>query len=524
MDATTEASALELFVQTMTERMAQLARSLGAWVQAEPRTLQEQEHQLLGQLHELGTALLSGLLALHTSAPASFLPCSCGARARFRRNRPATLTTLLGRLTYTRPTYGCDTCHQGFAPLDQQLQVAAGSFSLGLQELQALLGATQASFADAASVLARLSLVQVCPNSLRAATEDLGDTLVQHSHAAACAAQKQGVLPDAQSSVPTRLYISVDGVTVRCRNTWREIKTGCLYTTRTQRSRRAPFKRVERMEQASYSAKLSEAEPFGWQMLLEAARRGVEQAEEVIVIGDGAHWIWKLAEQHFPQATQIVDWYHASQYVWNAASSVYPDDEAARTGWVKQQLERLWEGRVEEVLAALSEQAGDEGAVDASISYYTTHRERLEYPSYRARGLQIGSGTIESTCKHLISARLKQAGMNWSEEGANAVSAVRGWLKSGRWAEAMGLRAVPRRCYRQSREGQGVVAEQAEQQQQVEEAAHLGALEWSKQETERERARQACERVRAEMAAEEKRHPWRYAWSVRQQRHQLDAA
>src|SRR5262245_7420320 len=140
MDNTTGSSALEAFVQTMTERMASLARTLGTWVQAEPRTLQQQEEQLLCQLHELGTTLLSGLLARTMSFPPPSVTCPCGASATFRRLRPATITTLLGRLTYSRATYECASCKSGHAPLDQQLQVAAGSFSLGLQELLALLG------------------------------------------------------------------------------------------------------------------------------------------------------------------------------------------------------------------------------------------------------------------------------------------------------------------------------------------------------------------------------------------------
>src|SRR5690242_10901025 len=166
MDATTGSLALEAFVQSMTERITSLARTLGTWVLSEPRTLQQQEQQLLCQLHELGTALLSGLLALAEASPPPRVTCPCGAKATFRREREATVTTLLGRLTYTRATYGCASCKKGHAPLDQQLQVAAGSFSLGLQELLALLGATQASFVDAAAILARLCLVQVCPNSV----------------------------------------------------------------------------------------------------------------------------------------------------------------------------------------------------------------------------------------------------------------------------------------------------------------------------------------------------------------------
>jgi Uncharacterised protein family (UPF0236) len=513
MDATTGSAALETFVQTMTERMASLARTLGTWVQAEPRTLQQQEEQLLCQLHELGTTLLSGLLALATASPPPSVTCPCGAAATFRRLRQATVTTLLGRLTYTRATYGCASCKKGHAPLDHHLQVAAGSFSLGLQELLALLGATQDSFAQAAAILARLCLVQVCPNSVRAATEDLGATLVQHTLDAASSAQIQDILPPAQSAVPRQLYISMDGVLVHCRTSgWRELKTGCVYTTRLQRSRRAPYERVLRMEQPSYSTSLAEAAPFGWQLYVEAARRGVAQTDEVIVIGDGAHWIWTLAEQHFPGATQIVDWYHASQYVWNAATSIHDEGSAARTSWAKQQLDALWEGQLDQVLSALAPHTGDDGAVDAAVSYYTTQRGRLDYPSYRARGLQIGSGTIESTCKHLISARLKQAGMIWSEQGANAVSAVRAWLKSGLWGAALALRTVPQRRYQKP----GLVLSE-------EPVAEQAATKPPGVTPPRELPVEVREQVQAELAAEAARHPWRRAFSIRQQRRQMAA-
>jgi hypothetical protein len=263
------------------------------------------------------------------------------------------------------------------------------------------------------------------------------------------------------------------------------------------------------MEQPSYGAALKEAEPFGWHVYLEAERRGVRQADEVIVIGDGAHWIWKLAEMHFPDATQIVDWYHASQYLWNAGTAIYGEGTAARADWVEQQLDALWNGRIDDVLAALEPHAQDDGAVDASISYYTTQRGRMDYPSYRARGLQIGSGTIESTCKHLVSARLKQAGMIWSEEGAEAVVSVRAWLKSGRWAEAMALRPAPRRRTQQPVWHPSPVDVSVRPKVSIPPAAELPA--------------EVRERVRAELAAEQGQHPWRRAWSIRQQRRQAAA-
>jgi Uncharacterised protein family (UPF0236) len=518
MDGTTQSEAFASFVQSMTERMTSLACTLGTWVQAEPRTLHAQEEQVVRQLHELGSALLAGLLTLTPHPTARTVRCPCGAQASYRRRRAATVTTLLGPITYTRATYRCASCHQGHAPLDRQLQVAAGSLSMGLQELLALLGATQNSFPDAAAVLQRLCLVQVCPNTVRSASEDLGAVLAQHMQEAATAAQEPGGLDVPQPCVPARLYVSMDGVVVHCRSTgWREIKTGCVYTTRACRSRRAPYQHTLRMEQPSYGAALAEADAFGWQLYVEASRRGVAQAHEVIVIGDGAHWIWNLADQLFPGATQIVDWYHASQYVWNAATAIHGDGTAARAEWAQQQLDALWEGRLADVLLALELHAEMGGAVEEAVSYYTTHRTRMDYPAYRARELQIGSGTIESTCKHLVSARLKQAGMIWSEAGANALVGVRAWLKSGRWQEAMALRPIPQRSYQRQRQT-GVEA-QAERQVVVEVATVV--------ETPSQPQRQVAglpsevlARVRAELAQEQATHPWRKAWSRRQQRAQ----
>jgi hypothetical protein len=104
MDRTTGSATLESFVQTMTERMTTLARTLGTWVQAEPRTLQAQEEQLVRQLHDLGTTLLAGLLALAPLPALRTVACACGEQASYCRMRPATVTTLLGHLTYTRAT------------------------------------------------------------------------------------------------------------------------------------------------------------------------------------------------------------------------------------------------------------------------------------------------------------------------------------------------------------------------------------------------------------------------------------
>jgi hypothetical protein len=449
-DRTTSTDRSETFVQTLTERITTVTRTLAAYVHAEPRSLQDMEEQIVRVLHDLGNALLTALVPLAAPIrPTPDVDCPCGQVAQYQRLRPATVTTVLGRLSFTRAVYHCAACGHGHAPFDRQLQVAAGSLSAGLNEALALLGATQDSFAQASAVLARLCLVQVCPNSARAATEDLGSHLARQTEQVVAIAQQTHTAPPAASPAPPRLYLSMDGVLAHIHDAgWKELKTGCVYTTRTRVSRKRPAKVELRAEQQRYLAALTEAEAFGWQLWAEACRCGLRAESEVVVLGDGAHWIWNVAASHFPQATQILDWYHASEYVWHAATAIFGEGSAGRRDWAKEHLDALWDGQVTQVLAALDSYRSKGEVVSAAISYYTTHQARMDYPAYRARGLQIGSGTIESACKQLVSTRLKLAGMIWDAEGAEAVAVVRAWLKSERWEEAMRLRPPLHRTYR----------------------------------------------------------------------------
>lgn len=179
------------------------------------------------------------------------------------------------------------------------------------------------------------------------------------------------------------------------------------------------------------------------------------ESDEVVVLGDGAHGIWNIATTHFPQATQILDWEHASAYVWDAASAIWGEAGVQRAAWAYDQLDALWDGKVDAVREELAQWQERGEAVAAALSYYTTHQGRMDYPSYRARGLQIGSGSIESAGNQLVSARLKQAGMIWDAPGAEAVARVRAWLKRARGAEGQALRGVRRRTYRRGRGAPG---------------------------------------------------------------------
>ena len=467
MYATTTSLSLEQVTTDMCEQITKLTRTLATWMHDQPHTLADLEHHVVRLLKELGASLIAQLctLAAHTDLP-NTIACACGHLAHFERFRPAKVTTLLGPLSFSRPYYLCPACRHGQHPLDVQLQLCAGSQSAALEELLALLGATQNSFAQAAEILERLTLLHLAPNTIRQATEQFGATLVaEHSAEQTAEQSPSGARPQASRAQPKRLYITLDGVFVHLRQTgWSELKLGCCYQTLTRPNPRQSETIQIYAANACYTTTLAASQDFGWQLWQQAVQSGLLETNEVVVVADGAHWIWNIVEKHFPQAIQIVDWYHASAYVWSAASAIWGETGAGRTLWAEQQLERLWQGQVSDVVSELAQSVECGEGVRAALSYYTTHQRRMDYATYRAQGLQIGSGSAESGCKQVVSARLKQAGMRWSAAGAEAVAMLRAWLKSGRWDEAVALRPKRRRGYKRKQECGGQHTNQEQQQ------------------------------------------------------------
>jgi len=519
MNPSTDTTRIDQLISTMCDRMTSITRTLSSWMQDQPRTLAEVEKHVLRLIKDTGALLVAGLASLAAPLhPPATIDCPCGHLARYQRLRPATVTTILGRITTHRPYYLCASCGHGQCPLDAQLQMCAGSRSAALDELLALLGATQDSFAEAAAVLEHLTLVHLSPNTVLDATEELGTTLAAHQAQVVARTMDGHDVPVSPLPTPTRLYITMDGVLAHLHERgWSEVKIGCCYQTRSRPERTRPEKLEIRAHSLSYISVLTDAQTFGWHLWQEAARRGVREADEVVVVGDGAHWIWSVAETHFPEATQILDWYHASQYIWDAASEVWGENQQKREAWAHSQLDALWDGKVDEVMVELRRQDSGREAVSAALSYYTTHRSRMDYAVYRARGLQIGSGSVESACKQVVSARLKGAGMIWSAKGGEAVATVRAWLKSERWQEAMALRAAPRRGYERKQSCQGIP-------DQVGSGWAVGQQEETTGGREAERkgggglAPDLLASVRAQLNQDMGQHPWRQAWSRRQQR------
>ena len=158
------------------------------------------------------------------------------------------------------------------------------------------------------------------------------------------------------------------------------------------------------------------------QLLYGLARQsGLEQAKQVVILGDGAPWIWKLASEHFPEAVQIVDLYHAQEHLWQVARAVYgPQTEAAEV-WAKDACDLLVHGTIEELAATIAAlppiapSPGESRSVpEKAVDYFTTNAERMRYPAFRAQGMHVGSGIAEAACKTVVATRLKRSGMRWT--------------------------------------------------------------------------------------------------------------
>lgn len=355
--------------------------------------------------------------------------CACGGVAGFEGYRRKQVQTVLGWITIRRAYYACAACGHGHCPLDAPLGLARDSHSPGVRRLASRFGARLPFAQAAADLAAATATIQLSPSTVRALTEAAGAQREREVAAAIVAAWTTG-LPPTPEPAPDRLYVALDGVRILGTDgAGREVKVGVVVPVRGTGA-------GERRERASYAAGLEPADRFGPRLALEAQRRGLEGAGQVAVLGDGAAWIWTLAAEHFPTAVQIVDWFHASERVWALGRVLHGPETPQTSAWVETQLARLAQGEAAALAVAwqtLSCRSEAAAVRDEQVTYFTNQASRMAYDRYRAAGWDIGSGMVESACKHLIAAREKGAGMRWSEAGAQTVAAVRVLLANDQW-------------------------------------------------------------------------------------------
>jgi hypothetical protein len=206
-----------------------------------------------------------------------------------------------------------------------------------------------------------------------------------------------------------------------------------------ENKRREPSQLEIKLKRHSYRAGIWPAEEFQKHQWAEAVNRGIEQAQRLVSVNDGAPWIWNIIQWCYPGAVEILDWPHAIEYLGRVADAIYGEGSLESADWMEEVKGKLWCGEVEAVQAKVAELEGVNNQSDEVIrraqAYLKEHQERMRYNIFRECGYPIGSGVVESACKTVVEQRLKQAGMRWSIEGAQVILALRSSLLSDRWDE-----------------------------------------------------------------------------------------
>lgn len=418
----------------------------------EDTELRDLERATQAAMRRVGTRFLE--LLIESSRPdetEETVPCRCGGTAEFERYRDGTVITTFDQIEFRRAYYLCSECRQGTYPLDERLGLCAGALSAALQETVALMG-IHLPFEMASDLLERLIQVSISDNGVRESTERIGQERLEEEEALVEAAwdPERFELPSGPENLPHRLYGSIDGTSVRTEEGWREAKLGSWYTTDGPPERSLADEWGLHAEAIEYYGDIKKAEDFGRQVYLTGRQRGAHRVKELVFVADGAQWIWNLVAEHFPNAVQIVDWYHATEYIWGVAHAAYGEGSDMAQEWAAARLDELWYGDFEDVLRAFRAHVTpdwDDDPARQAINYFQNNRHRMRYPEFRDQGYQIGSGTIESGCKRVIGARLKQAGMTWTVDGARQVIKARAMHLSGQWDEFCKHRPPPRRTY-----------------------------------------------------------------------------
>ena len=375
-------------------------------------------------------------------------PCACGQSARYAGRHDKTFESVLGPLTLSRAYYHCERCETGFCPRDRVLGLQDGSLSPGVLRMVGRVGA-MVSFKEGHVLLMELAGVDVPTKHVERAAEALGREVAEDE-------RRVFEPPAADEPVAPTMYLGMDGTGVPVRKQelvnrpgkqpngtakTREVK---LVTVWSAEGRDKEGKPVRDAGSISYSAAIesaaqkdtdTESSEFAQRVVREAARRAFEQAGRRVVLGDGAVWIWNLADEHFPGAIQIVDLFHAKGHLWDVAKDIYGAGSDLAEQWAKARRDELDAGKIDDILAALGVHADANEEARKCVDYVTRNRHRMNYPKFRAQGLCVGSGVVEAGCKTAIGVRCKRAGMHWTVAGADAIIALRCYQLSGRFED-----------------------------------------------------------------------------------------
>jgi len=350
-------------------------------------------------LRQVGNQALGKLLSSMEPTPNAEIACECGGDLHYQRVREAKVISVFGKTAYTRAYYAGCTCQKGKAPLDDEIGLKPGSVTAGLAMLLALAGIKN-SYDESPKWLQSFFLFDVSENTVRSETERMGRLQAQQEKIWIEQSQKESYLQERQrqpGKIPMQLYGSIDAAKVRIEprpkkgeekeehEDWRDMKVLCWFETETvppaqQRKRhKAKMQREQpalRAKSKQYFCDIIEAEAFGKLVWATGCKANADLCPDLVFLGDGAHWIWNIVDQYYPSARQIVDWYHAEEHLEKVATSAFTN-LSERANWLAASTQSLWDGQVEEVIAACRALSKSSVVAAQAVTYFANNSERI---------------------------------------------------------------------------------------------------------------------------------------------------
>jgi hypothetical protein len=426
-----------------------LADQPSRFMQLEREVEQEYRPQMLAALKRKVDAV-----AVEVGSHAPDCP-QCGQPMGHHDTRPATWLARWGRLRVAAPRYRCSPCKCERRPLLEVLGVESGRICGSLARLLALL-ATVAPYELAARLADLLLGVTVSPMGVWRVTQRLGQAAASYSEALSqyhADSRSEGAPVE---NAPPAVVLGVDacflGMQVRPKRRrrageeklpalppveqgqFRDVKTGVLLRP-DERVETSPGRRS--LVRRFLVTCLGDADDIFRRMYAHLRELGwIGPDTIVVIVGDGAEWIWNRASM-FVRRCEILDFWHALEYAWEFARLRYGAGSAQADRWVHDIAEKLRAGKVDEVIEGLKrlrpKTPESRESLQALIRYYRENATRMRYDEYLRLGYGIGSGAVESAHKQVVHARMRQAGMRWSEAGARRLLALRLLLLNHNW-------------------------------------------------------------------------------------------
>lgn len=356
---------------------------------------------------------------------------------------------MFGYIPIVRDELFCRYCHKGHGVIDKIIGIyEEHRITKGMTEMITYMAQLVPSFERAAEAIKKLLKIKVSAKQIQIISEEVGKEVFEKEMEEAKKAYEKPEEAAPQELSKDRkegkLYIFTDGSQVNTRvedengSSWKEMKLGLVFCDKDMIKRGNDSYMIANKEYVSFLGSVHE---FKKLLFAAAIRAGYGKIKEVVVIGDGATWIWNMCDELFPDAVQILDFYHLSENTHNYAKLIYPEDEINRKKFVNQVLDLATNGKVDDAINYVKNIKADKISPTTTglDIYMKNNRERIDYKTYKEKGYSIGSGAIESGNKMVIQQRMKQAGMRWSINGGQYIAALRTKHESNRWDEVVAV-------------------------------------------------------------------------------------